>query len=55
MDGPSMPAHNAKDITDQRFGRADECGVRNSLLHQRIYRDGLTPEEAIEKSRRKTT
>jgi hypothetical protein len=31
---------------------ADECGVRPSLLHQRMHRDGLTAEQAIEKSRR---
>jgi hypothetical protein len=31
---------------------AEECGVRPSLLHQRMHRDGLTAEQAIEKSRR---
>lgn len=31
---------------------ADECGVRPSLLHQRVYRDGMTPEAAILKSQK---
>lgn len=29
---------------------AEECGVRGSLLKQRMDRDGLTPEDAIRKS-----